>query len=300
MLKNSKFADRLRELRQNRNLTQEQLATKLGIGRTTIANYEKDIRYPGHETLIHIANYLEVSLDYLVGLTDSQLANFNNTHSKSNKLNTEEYKKQFCKFLLNKNHINAYDILLKSIKHNLKLVDIYQKIIIDSLNYMDDLCIQNRINIAQRDYFITTTENLISQIYPFFAREKQDNRIIVAATIEGEFHSFAIQMISYLLEAEGLRVIYLGDNKSSQTILKTLKDFKPELLILSATMYYSVENLKSLISTINDTPGIDRPKILVGGPAFNRDNKLWEEIGADFYAKDLSETLKLTKKIFEF
>ncbi len=44
------FASRLRELRTQRKLRQKDLAAKLGVAQTTVANYEQGSRFPGETT----------------------------------------------------------------------------------------------------------------------------------------------------------------------------------------------------------------------------------------------------------
>lgn len=57
----------LKKLRKNENLTQDQLASKIGITRDTLANYETGRREPDFTTLKNIASYFDVSTDYLLG-----------------------------------------------------------------------------------------------------------------------------------------------------------------------------------------------------------------------------------------
>lgn len=61
---------RLRELREERRLSQDGLALKLNVSQSTISAYEVGDRTPDLETLIAIARLFGVSLDYLVGQTD--------------------------------------------------------------------------------------------------------------------------------------------------------------------------------------------------------------------------------------
>lgn len=61
---------RIKILRTERNLTQAALANELGIAKTTLAAYEQEKNEPSNETFVKIANYFNVSADYLLGLTD--------------------------------------------------------------------------------------------------------------------------------------------------------------------------------------------------------------------------------------
>lgn len=64
------LGQRIRQLRQERHLTQIQLGQALNLAESTISLYESNHRAPDYHILLQIANYFEVSIDYLMGLTD--------------------------------------------------------------------------------------------------------------------------------------------------------------------------------------------------------------------------------------
>ena len=59
-------------LRLKENMTQAQLAQKLGLTKSVISAYETGLRLPSYEILIHIAKIYGVSTDYLLGLEHKQ------------------------------------------------------------------------------------------------------------------------------------------------------------------------------------------------------------------------------------
>lgn len=65
-----KYGDRIAYLREQNNLTQQQLADKIGITRASLSHYEKNRREPDYKTLEKLADFFEVSIDYLLGRTD--------------------------------------------------------------------------------------------------------------------------------------------------------------------------------------------------------------------------------------
>jgi len=67
--KRMNIGNRIAELRDARALTQEQLATTLGISRAALSHYEKNRRQPDFDTLIKLADEFNVSVDYLLGRT---------------------------------------------------------------------------------------------------------------------------------------------------------------------------------------------------------------------------------------
>ena len=58
---------RLAELRKSRNLSQKELAQKLTSSQNTISNWETGKREPDFETTIMLADYFDVTTDYLLG-----------------------------------------------------------------------------------------------------------------------------------------------------------------------------------------------------------------------------------------
>ncbi|RUS46280.1 helix-turn-helix domain-containing protein [Cohnella sp. AR92] len=61
------MGERLRELRLKRNVSQEEVARHIGITRSAYSHYEINNRQPIYETLIKLAAYFDVSLDYIIG-----------------------------------------------------------------------------------------------------------------------------------------------------------------------------------------------------------------------------------------
>lgn len=57
---------RLKELRKHAGKTQLEVANALGISRQAYSNYESEAREPDYETLLRIADYFEVSTDYIL------------------------------------------------------------------------------------------------------------------------------------------------------------------------------------------------------------------------------------------
>jgi len=70
-----KIGDRIRLIREQRGLTRQQLAEKIGTSVGIIYFYEKNRKIPSAEILKRIAEAFNVSADYLLGLTDDPTPN---------------------------------------------------------------------------------------------------------------------------------------------------------------------------------------------------------------------------------
>lgn len=65
-----KFGDRLKSLRDNAGLSRQELADKLNISYSALSKYETNNRFPDRDTLIRLADFFDVTLDYLACRTD--------------------------------------------------------------------------------------------------------------------------------------------------------------------------------------------------------------------------------------
>ncbi len=92
------FGERLKYLRLENNLTMEKAAKIVGIAKSTYAGYESEFRQPSLEKLTLFAHYYNVSVDYILNLTDEteinnnakKLLSRNNLHWDGIPLNEED------------------------------------------------------------------------------------------------------------------------------------------------------------------------------------------------------------------
>lgn len=66
----NKFAERLKELRLENNLSQRDLAKELNVSQAAIARWETKKQIPNIDVAIMVAKYFKTTTDYLLGLED--------------------------------------------------------------------------------------------------------------------------------------------------------------------------------------------------------------------------------------
>lgn len=82
------LGEHLKQLRENKKLTQQEMADKLGIARGTYAHYEINRREPDNATLARLADFFGVTTDELLGRRE-------NNQDQDKKLSKEEVMKIF-------------------------------------------------------------------------------------------------------------------------------------------------------------------------------------------------------------
>lgn len=112
------FGDTLMKLRKSKNLTQSDIAKILGVARTTYSSYEQNRRMPDAEIQIKIADYFDVSLDYLHGRGKNNISDTIAAHIDSNASEEEmeeilAYIEEKRKEYANEEEIDITDIAAK-------------------------------------------------------------------------------------------------------------------------------------------------------------------------------------------
>ncbi len=67
------FGYRLRELRKERKLTQDQVARRLNLSKTTISGYENNVKTPSLDVLVQLSVFYNVTANYLLGLENRKM-----------------------------------------------------------------------------------------------------------------------------------------------------------------------------------------------------------------------------------
>lgn len=88
------YYQRLKNLRIDNDLTQERMGEIIGVSQRTISHYESGKREPGLTEIKRYAQYFNVSIDYIIGLTNESKPHWNvknqiNITGGKNKLNFE-------------------------------------------------------------------------------------------------------------------------------------------------------------------------------------------------------------------
>lgn len=111
------FSKRLKEVRKNSGLTQQQLGDMVGVTKVSVCCYEKGTRTPTLDTLIDIADALHVEFTYLLGNDNYVVAD-----------DDEEYGMNIAKDELNlirvlRNHHELYEKMVQEPERIIKLIE---------------------------------------------------------------------------------------------------------------------------------------------------------------------------------
>jgi methanogenic corrinoid protein MtbC1 len=294
------FPSRLRELRTRRELRQKDLAAQLGVAQTTVANYERGSRFPGAKLLERIADFFDVSLDYLLGRAGSDTG-YRAPPGVPASRPLSPLARRYLNILLEGRRVDAARLALEALREGESLRTLYREVFERALQEVGTLWEQGKIDVAAEHHFSHSTQQIMSQLYGLVLDERKRSRgaTCLSLAVCGESHEIGSRMVADFLELEGWKSVYLGGNLGFQDILRTVTDRRPDVVALSATMAHNVDSAARIIRLIRGSAKLRTVGILLGGRAFNLDPALWRRIGADGYAANADEAVRAADSILK-
>ncbi len=328
------FASQLKLLRKKRGLRQADLADAIGVAQTTIANYEQHARFPDETILLKIANHFNVSLDYLLGRTETEsrqqdaegsvgaaggsggrgrvsaaggsggrdgVSAAGGSADRDGVSAAGETPPgralNYLDSLLRGNREEAFERVFDAAAEHLPVRTIYRDVLEPALKETGRLWEAGRIDAAKEHYVSEATEVLMAALYRFLKPRSGNRGAVVSLSVSGEYHRIGMKMISDILEEEGWLSYYLGVNTPTAALIDTLEERKAGVLALSATMEFNMDGVANLIYRVKSSPAVKHVRIIAGGRAFNLNQDLWKKIGADGYAPDLDSAVELVNNL---
>lgn len=119
---------------------------------------------------------------------------------------------------------------------------------------------------------------------------------IVLATVRGDIHDIGKNIVALMLKNYGYEVIDLGKDVGSDAVIEALKKSGAEIVGLSALMTTTMTQMKTIIDE-SRKHGFKNVKYIIGGAVVTQDYA--DEIGADGYAPDSVEAVRLVQKLLK-
>ncbi|MBA9077807.1 methanogenic corrinoid protein MtbC1 [Rufibacter quisquiliarum] len=199
----------------------------------------------------------------------------------------------YLELLLAGKRKEANDMILQEVAQGMEVKELYLTVFQPVQHRVGRLWQTNKITVAQEHFCTAITQSIMSQLYPYIFGSERNGYKLLASCVAGDLHELGLRMVSDFFEMEGWDTYYLGANVPTASILSSLREHQPDLLLLSATMTFHVQALKDIIRAVRAAEDLQEIKIMVGGYPFNLEEELWREVGADGYGANAKEAMEL-------
>ena len=155
------------------------------------------------------------------------------------------------------------------------------------------------IRVAEEHFASQTTRMVMGQLLSLASFQPPNGKSVLAAAVAGNQHDIGLQAVADFFEMAGWRTIHLGADVPIDEVAQAVECFSVDLLALSAFLKVQIETVKSTIQAVRGGPRGDAVKILAGGVAFADSANLAIETGADGYAANADEAVRLGGELFD-
>jgi corrinoid protein of di/trimethylamine methyltransferase len=129
---------------------------------------------------------------------------------------------------------------------------------------------------------------------PRMAGEARQYRgTVVLGTVQGDVHDIGKNLVGFLLESAGFRVIDLGTDVTPKRFVEEVKTSSAGVLALSALLTTTMLGMQSVIDELEKSGARSGVKVIIGGAPVSR--KFAEDIRADAYGATAPDALEIVK-----
>jgi methanogenic corrinoid protein MtbC1 len=206
----------------------------------------------------------------------------------------EVFLQRYLDALLAGDRRQCRSIIEDILHHNsASIAGVYSDVIWPIMVEINTLYRTERITSAQEHLATRINRTIVDQLQNKLPRQLQIDRKVVVCSSLCETSELGGQMIADMFESAGWDVRFLGGGLTSDDILSFIHQFCPDMLVIYGTEPGETPQIRSTIDRIREINAWPAMKIMLSGGVFDRTEGLWEEIGADLFAENAIEAVRL-------
>jgi methanogenic corrinoid protein MtbC1 len=197
--------------------------------------------------------------------------------------------KEFAHLLLSGDVTSGYEFAKKQILTVDDFVKFNNTIITNAMRYIGYEWEIEKVSIAKEHVATATLEKIINKLDHRLPAHPQKDSSILLSSAPNELHGLGQQIATMVYEKYGYHVVSIGSNLPAVEIKNGILEFKPDVVLVSATLQSSLIDISLLVDDIvMDRAIFSKPfRLGIAGGAFERMANPLEKIKADFYLEKL-------------
>ena len=171
-----------------------------------------------------------------------------------------------------------------------------RKVVREAQREIGRLWQENRISVAQEHMATAVSKAALSYLYEAAARAPSNGKRVLLSCVEGELHDFPARLVADDLDLAGFELRYLGANVSTDSLIESVIDDRPDLVALSATMFFNLPALQCALRRLRERVGPALP-IMIGGAACSGAGMSARDLDANATAAETAEIISTAKRL---
>lgn len=192
----------------------------------------------------------------------------------------------------------ACGVVLSAADRGFPIRELYLRVLAPVLEEIGRMWHLGEASIAEEHFSTDTTQGLMAILASRASAAAPNGRTVVVTAAPGNTHDMAARVAADFFEMDGWRAICLGADIPAREIAGACTSFRADLVAISAMMPAQLRSAAESIAAIGrESSPRPRPRILVGGRAFEGAPHLHERVGADAYAASVEEACVIGRRL---
>jgi methanogenic corrinoid protein MtbC1 len=205
----------------------------------------------------------------------------------------EKLAENYLTHLLTGDRCVTRGVIEAAIGSGIEPYNLLTKLIWPTMELIQTLYKEDRIGIATLNLATRLNRSMTDQLVAKLARGASKDRKVLIFCGDDEPEELGGQICADLFEADGWTVKFGGGGVPEDEVLKLLGEFRPDLLVMFATLPSGVPAVRKLIDYLREVNSCPQMQVMCCGGIYKRAEGLSEEIGADLYAPDAVEAVQI-------
>ena len=218
------------------------------------------------------------------------------THQDQNKLYDTPVFDHFVKTLLVGDRPACREIIEKAAECGVMPRQLLLELCWPAQEAIRELYGEHKISLAAQHMATRLNRATVDRICGSLPMEAPNGRKVLLICGDSEPEELGGQITADLFEAAGFEVKFLGGGIPNDEVLHILGHWRPDLLVLFATLPKDMPAARKLIDYLRDVNAQSGLQVMCCGGIYKRAEGLAEEIGADLFAEDADDAVRIARQ----
>ena len=230
------------------------------------------------------ASYVQVAIDGAKrGAETEEVLPRDNPH--------QELLSQFLLAVLEGRARDAEGLMTGALRNGAPVEDLHHLVLTPAQRELGEMWHRGEISVAEEHLGSRITEQSLAAIRALLPQTPSTNKRVLLASVSGNLHDIGLRVVADRFELAGWTPVFLGANLPIEDLAVAVRDYKPDLVALSAVLGTQMRATADSIARLRADQC--QVPIMVGGGPFSEIDGLWESVGADACAPTADKAIAI-------
>ena len=191
----------------------------------------------------------------------------------------------------------CFQLIANAVENGQSAEDVICNVVWPAMAQVDRLFRGDRINTAIENMACRINRTVADQLQRHLPTRPTNGKRALIHCAEDVREEVGAQMVADLMQADGWEVFFIGGGVPQDEILGIVGELRPHILLIFGTEPTAVPHVRRMIDLIREIGVCQTMNVVVSGGIYNRADGLWQEVGADVYAENARDLLRLANEL---